>query len=268
MARKRKPESRKAGSEERMKWIAEQEPFCPEPTFSFPEGSAVRVGALRNCVVKAVSEDGRFYEIEHDARDRNAEGRETTFFPFYGVRPILNDDDDESLVRNDDVRFTFMNQTIDSLIGKVLRFGVDMNPPYQRDLVWTQEDKERLIDSVFSNVEIGKFAFIHRPFISADSPTYEILDGKQRLTAILDFYLDKFRYKGKTFSELSGWDARWFRNFPVAVAECREEITEKQKIRYFLMLNTTGRSVSEEHLDKVRNLLEKIEEEDGLKTHE
>ena len=245
-------------SEEGLKRIAENEIFCPEATYGFPEGTEVSVGALRNCVVKTVSEDGRFYEIEHNLRDKRKEGRETTFFPFYCVRNPRKDDE-ETLVRNDDVRFTFMNQTIECLLGKVLKFGVNLDPPYQRGLVWTQEDKAKLIDSVFSNIEIGKFAFIHLPFVSAEAPTYEILDGKQRLTALVDFYLDKFEYKGRTYSGLTQADANWFRNFPVAVAECREEIAETEKIRYFLMLNTTGRALDDEHLKKVRSLLGKTE---------
>jgi uncharacterized protein with ParB-like and HNH nuclease domain len=67
--------------------------------------------------------------------------------------------------------------------------------------VWELEDKVALIDSIFNNVDIGKFAFIHLNY--GEKYTYEILDGKQRMRAILDYYENRFQYKGKYFNELS-----------------------------------------------------------------
>lgn len=229
--------------------------FCKErPSWSFSVGDSVMVGALRNCVVVGIHADGRVYEIEHDSRDRKSSDRERTYFAFYEVRPFPKDD--VEIVRNDDVMFSFSNQSVESQICRVLRFGVDFNPPYQRDFVWTDEDRERLVESVFDNVEIGKFVYVKLPFKGVDSPEYEILDGKQRLSALVDFYLNKFPCRGRFFNELSANDRRWFRNFGVSVADCREEMSEEQKLRYFLMLNVSGHVMKEKHLNKVRKMLE------------
>ena len=47
-------------------------------------------------------------------------------------------------------------QSLDQLFqNKLFRI-----PDYQRGYVWEQEDKELLLDSIFKNIDIGKFVFI------------------------------------------------------------------------------------------------------------
>ena len=64
-----------------------------------------------------------------------------------------------------------------------------------RGNVWDIEDKVKLIDSIFNNIDVGKFAFIKVPY-KDNSPSYECLDGKQRVTALIEFYEGRFEYKG------------------------------------------------------------------------
>ena len=80
-----------------------------------------------------------------------------------------------------------------------------MNPDYQRDYVWELSDKQLLIDSIFNNIDIGKFAFIHLDYKTWNKTgyAYEILDGKQRLKTIIDFYENRFSYKGIYYNDLS-----------------------------------------------------------------
>ena len=118
------------------------------------------------------------------------------------------------------------------------------------------EDKVALIESNFSYVDSGKFVFVHNNY--DDEYLYEILDGKQRLRAILDFYENRFPYKGKYFNDLSIRDQNWFENKCIAVAEVSK--TEKKNLlKYFLMLNTTGKSMDKSHIDNVRKMLEECE---------
>ena len=148
----------------------------------------------------------------------------------------------------------FGNTFLQGLIHRHYSFGVNFEAPYQRDLCWGSEDKERLIESIFNHVEIGKFAFIKIPY-AADTPAYEILDGKQRLSTLIDFYEDKFSYKGKFFSELSAKDKNHFLNYNVAYGDGTEDWELKDKYEYFLRLNTAGVPQSEEHLKKVQQEL-------------
>ena len=86
-----------------------------------------------------------------------------------------------------------------------------------------------------------------------DEPLYEILDGKQRINALCEFYENRFPYKGKYFNDLSARDRNHFCNYGVDVAEIAQ--ADKATIlKYFLMLNTGGKQISEEHLAKVEKM--------------
>jgi uncharacterized protein with ParB-like and HNH nuclease domain len=139
------------------------------------------------------------------------------------------------------------------IFSKVYFFGVNFEPDYQRDYVWELEDKIALIDSIFNNVDIGKFAFIKKGY--SEDYLYEVLDGKQRMRAILDFYEDRFQYKGFYYSDLSYEDQCHINYYNINVAEA-SEMTKEQTLRYFLMLNTGGKQMAKEQLEKVRHMLE------------
>ncbi|SFR84781.1 DUF262 domain-containing protein [Sphingomonas jatrophae] len=59
-----------------------------------------------------------------------------------------------------------------------------VNRRYQRKLVWTLEEKQKLIESIQKKYPIPAILIAERE----DSPgTYEIIDGLQRLHAIISF---------------------------------------------------------------------------------
>lgn len=154
--------------------------------------------------------------------------------------------------------FSFGNRDISDLLSKHYSFRVNNSPDYQRDLVWGLEDKQLLIESIFKGIDIGKFVFISLDYKDESSPMYEILDGKQRLNAIIEFTQDRFEFNRYKFSNLSLEDRRYFERYLITIGESRGELTEKQKYEYFLSLNTRGREQSKEHIEKVRKLLEKV----------
>lgn len=148
----------------------------------------------------------------------------------------------------------FMQQDISSLLHKYFDDrGVNMNPSYQRGLVWTDTQREELLDSVFNYIDIGKFVFVKLPYVSGGF-SYEILDGKQKLTTLVDFYQDKFKYKGYYYSELNWKMRQLFKNRSVSVGEVGDRTyNEKNVLKYFVMLNTAGTPMSKEHLDKIKD---------------
>lgn len=237
-----------------------------EPTYSFEIGQRVKVGNLDNCIVKDVrtAENGLVvYGIEFDVRKNfafNHKGidggnREFEYFAWYNVRPLgLVKETD--FTKKDTIDITFYNTDVDSLLNKFYLHGVDMSPDYQRDYVWEDSDREALLDSIFNGIEIGKFAFIKHHY--SDDLLYEILDGKQRLTTLLDFYENRFAYKGYYFNELSARDKHTFLGAEVTIGETGE-LTKKQVYEYFVQLNTTGKSMDKEHLEKIKDMINSYE---------
>lgn len=229
-----------------------------EPTYSYNIGDSVIVGNLHNCVIEeVVNHDGLIvYGYSHDARKHingNASGREYSYSPWYNVRPVTmkEGNTDFTLDENIDIRFT--NTSLESLLNKFYLHGVDMTPDYQRDYVWEESDKESLLDSIFRHIEIGKFAFIKRDY--SHDVTFEILDGKQRLSTLLDFYENRLAYRGFYYNELSANDRHTFLDTPVSVGETGE-LTKEQIYRYFYTLNKSGKVMDEEHLQKIKARLQ------------
>jgi uncharacterized protein with ParB-like and HNH nuclease domain len=125
-----------------------------------------------------------------------------------------------------------------------------MDPSYQRELEWSLEQKVLLIDSILKDLDIGKFVFVNHEYVE-DGYMESILDGKQRLNAIKEFYEDRFTYRGLKYSELSQQDRNRFINKSVSYATIQGKHTEKEIVKYFLRLNQGGVPVSKEHLDAI-----------------
>lgn len=63
----------------------------------------------------------------------------------------------------------------------------NFDPEYQRKSIWTEEKKSFLINSIVKNFPIPPI-FLHQQIDDSTGETkYDIIDGKQRLTAIVEF---------------------------------------------------------------------------------
>jgi len=74
-----------------------------------------------------------------------------------------------------------------------------VNRKYQRKLIWTVEEKERLIGSILKGYPIPLILLAERPQIHG-SGKYEIIDGMQRLNAICGFIENIFTFDNKYFN--------------------------------------------------------------------
>lgn len=77
------------------------------------------------------------------------------------------------------------------------------DPPYQRDYnVWDVEQKAFLIDTMFKNFPIPPI-FLEQK-INKGKTGYDVIDGKQRLNAIVEFVDDKFGLPDKFGEDIYG----------------------------------------------------------------
>jgi hypothetical protein len=242
----------------------------PRPSWKAAIGDRVTYGNWDWTAVLETFKGSRVYKlISVSKTSRGSVGRTTGqlnrctfkihYEPWYSLRPFRPSSIFPHMPRfeqDDDIHFTFQNRDIRSLIHMCLNeYGIDFNPEYQRGHVWEHEQKVNLIDSIMKHIDIGKFAIIHREFKLGEK-SYEMLDGKQRVSALLEFYLGRFTYKGRTFQSLHPRDQHHFMSYNLSYAESRD-LTQEQKLRYFLKLNTTGTPVDPAHMERVAKMLEK-----------
>ncbi|WP_158288963.1 DUF262 domain-containing protein [Rubrivivax albus] len=81
-----------------------------------------------------------------------------------------------------------INATVDKwriqdFAGRARSMQLDLNPTYQRDFVWSNADSQTLIESILRGIPLPSIILAR----GSGNQRYQIVDGKQRLTAILRF---------------------------------------------------------------------------------
>jgi hypothetical protein len=167
----------------------------------------------------------------------------------------------EELYQSGDYRIS--QERNDFLLPQVLDFirekkWVNLRPEYQRRLVWERGKKSRFIESLLLNVPVPP-VFLFEWELSR----YEVMDGQQRLNAIVEFYENRFALSG-----LEKWTALHGRKYAdcpptiqrgldrrrisaiVLLAESAQFGQGKEDIRriVFQRLNTGGMSLKPQEL--------------------
>mgnify|MGYP006304454475 CR=1 FL=1 len=225
----------------------------------FKIGERVSLGAHKECYVREKYHDGYYYRVECLGVKRGREGEVNAYVDemhvteWHNIHPF--ETKDTGFRQEEKYYIRQINSAVDSLIHICTRAGIDFDVEYQREHVWTIKDKVSLIDSIFNNIDIGKIVLVQRDY-SADV-FYEVLDGKQRITAIRDFYEDRFKYNGYYYSELSRTDKHKFGNHAIALGYL--ENPDKHAIfESFIKLNTCGKPMAKKHIDHVQKLLDEL----------
>ena len=234
-----------------------------EPTYFFKVGDKVKIGNITKSIVSEVLDNGKIYKIHHQVETRkhhkDISYEYDSYSTWVNVRPYIEDHptrEKSFIAEVDNYRqISYSNSMMEGLLGRYYGSyaGIETEPDYQRELVWDLEDKVALIDSIFKKIDIGKFTLINIPY-KEDEKASEILDGKQRLNAIIEFYEDRFEYRGKTYSQLNTYDKHHFKSYNVNLGETTP-MTQKEKYEYFLRLNTGGKPQDQKHINYVKGLL-------------
>ena len=96
--------------------------------------------------------------------------------------------------------------------GGVRELRYKLDPEYQRRHRWSNERKSRLIESFLINVPVPPVFLYER-----DLARFEVMDGRQRLSALSDFYADKFALTGLQY--WSDLDGRTYSQLPSKVRD-------------------------------------------------
>lgn len=217
----------------------------------------VQVGMLEDCRVEAFADDGQIVVVSYLRRPdhRRNEPPDAPRPRRYGAWHWTEvDAQDEPLLApraRDAFALSFSQRPLSSLLSRLIGGNLQDSPDYQRSYVWTDADRERFLDSVFAQRDLGKFAILRRRYPHRD----EILDGKQRLLTLLGFYSSQFAHRGAYWHELAYSDRNVILSQGVPVAEVHETQSRAYVLETFLELNTAGVPQSAEHLAHVRELL-------------
>ena len=228
-------------------------------------GQPVELGRLESPVVVALHDNGQLATIEYREVKRE-HGKEIPAGLAYTTRHWL----DLMPVREttaapmviDRHSINYLNTDLDSIVNRYYATGMRADTKYQRGYVWTQADKDLLIDSLVRGKEIGRFIFVRNPYPHPD----DVLDGKQRLDALIGFFSSQFPYKGVYWDEMSRRDRHAIEGKGVQYADLNAEMLgEVALLEIFLDVNAAGVPQTKEHLAYVEKLLEEARAHDKTK---
>jgi len=136
----------------------------------------------------------------------------------------------------------------------------------QRGFVWTEDQKAQLILSILKGIRIPPLTFIlKKDRLASENQVWQVIDGKQRLSAMIDFVEEKFpvRWEGVDY---------FLNDLP---EDCRREvlgfwpvmdigyeygdkpISDADKIRWFELINFAGTPQDAAHFTRLQKAMGK-----------
>jgi hypothetical protein len=244
---------------------AEDEPNIPPSNYPFQVGESVCYGAMHDPRVEEILENGRLLHLSYYDKGQvygsqfDNHRRLPRLTWWINVDPLSLEE--ETAFGRPRINASYTQTSMDSLLHLAYFRGFIDSPDYQRDYVWTLVDKQRLVRSIMNRMDIGKFVFLSRPF---PENRLEVIDGKQRLNAILEFTQGRFPYEDKTWFQFSRQDKNVFEDLMIQIATLDSTTVSKADILWlFLSINTGGVPQTEEHVAKARRLYEEALKAEG-----
>lgn len=134
--------------------------------------------------------------------------------------------------------------TISDFIEWFKKRQLILDPNFQRGTVWTNAAKVFLIDTILNEFPMPQIYFRTKIDAMNQSTVREVVDGQQRLRAILDFAAGKLRltskapeFKDKVYSDLSSDDQEKFLGYRIPVVQLLNA-SDSDVLEVFARLNS------------------------------
>ena len=152
------------------------------------------------------------------------------------------------------IRITTKHISLRDIVDQISDAEIDLSPDFQRDYVWKNKQRTRLIESILLGIPLPAFYF------NQDKEgTYQVVDGVQRLSTISLFMKDKhvldrgdLEYlhgqHESTYSQLDPATQRRFRSTQIVVHIIEPQTPDEVKYDIFGRVNTLGSPLSAQEI--------------------
>lgn len=134
---------------------------------------------------------------------------------------------------------------------------------YQRDFCWTLKNKQNFINSLYKGLELGRIVVYKREYELVEKELqkgnlectfYDIVDGKQRLKTLIDFFDNKFCDKdGYYWKDLSIYAQHKIQSQQTLIyIQLDSECPDQDILQMFLNNAVEGVKLDTKHLDTIR----------------
>jgi len=153
---------------------------------------------------------------------------------------------------------------LDTLKRYKEEYGLEMVPDFQRGHVWTKEQQEKYIEFLLRGGKAGTdFYFNHPGWMGDFNGQMVCVDGLQRITALQQFFNNEICAFNTYYQDFKD-------NFPLllVVRFYINNLKNKEDVlNWYVELNETGTPHSQEELQKVKDMIEEIQNKDNEENH-
>jgi len=146
--------------------------------------------------------------------------------------------------------------TIDTLNNQITKGNIDLQPSFQRRSAWDDIRKSKLIESMIVGIPVPSIVLAEN---KERKGRFIVIDGKQRLVSINDFYKEDFKLKkleirpdlnNKSYSELPEEDREFLDNNTFRSTLIRNWVDDDFLYTIFYRLNSGSLALSPQELRK------------------
>ena len=131
---------------------------------------------------------------------------------------------------------------------------LDLSPVYQRGHVWTEEQQVRYVEYVLRGGKSGLDIHFNCPGWMSNHPSQhiELVDGKQRLNAVLRFLHNEIKAFGAYLNEYTDSMRMANVHFNIHVNNLK---TQKAVMQWYVDMNSGGTVHTSEEIERVKALI-------------
>lgn len=143
------------------------------------------------------------------------------------------------------MHYTRTTRTLDQIRSLDEDDQLDLDPSWQRDAVWSAPKKPALISSLINGIPIPEITLWKRP-----DGVYVGVDGKQRLTAILEYMAGLFKANNDFYADLTTEESDTLDQTEVTVLLLGPENSEASVVNYYKLRNSSSTALTPGELIK------------------
>ncbi len=152
-------------------------------------------------------------------------------------------------------KFKIETWTIKKLYQTFIDKKLNLNPPYQRNNIWTVKAQRLLIASIKNGMPLPNF-FLHE----IDENTFDVADGQQRSRAIFAFISKEIN----DMNNLPFNNDDLFMSYEIPVVIIDKSINQEKIREFYVTVNNTGMKLNQPEITKAEyfnsNILNCVEE--------
>jgi hypothetical protein len=151
-----------------------------------------------------------------------------------------------------DVPWAVLDDSLGYYLGK---YGLDLDPDFQRGYVWTPLQQTRYVEFILRGGATGRDLYTNCPgWNRGHTKNFVMVDGKQRLTAARAFLDNKVPvFDGLLFRDFTDGLSMTGPGFKWHVNDLQ---TRAEVLQWYVDLNTGGTLHTDEEIDRVKALIE------------